>query len=293
MAKIRRSPPPPPRTELKAQQRAEAKALAKAERAQQQEKAAELRPEAIAQALLSKVAQLVDAANGAKDSLQPADGSRAPFAGLPTFSGVGAQQLAGDASIPVGQKAVGAPEDLSGAQVFGRPVDTRSTHDLFWHYFGGRPSPTNNEEARAMMKEMADKFAPFGFTVEPIEHERMDKILITGPDGKQEQVDFIFSMGGKPGEQKLQWLPSNPIGPGSDGGAVDSGFVLGIMSQYPPTNDGIRKALEELKKKKGYEDTELLDHPQRLDKLKFANGQVVDVVIGAGGNNPQWGWLPE
>ncbi|MBS1152519.1 MAG: hypothetical protein H6Q89_4217 [Myxococcaceae bacterium] len=268
---------------------AEVKQLKEAERATRKQ----LKPEVSPAAQLAKLARLVDGASANKEALQPTDGSRAQFAGLPTLSGRFAQQLATDPSIPVGQKPVGPPEDLSQAQVFGRPVDPRSSHDLFWNYFGGRASPTNNDEARAMMKEMADKFAPFGFKVEPVEHERMDKILITGPDGKQEQVDFIFSMGGKPGEQRLQWLPSNPVGPGAKGGAVDSGFVLGIFSAFPPTNDGMRKALEELKKQKGYEATELLEHAQRLDKLKFSNGQIVDVIIGAGGNNPQWGWLPE
>lgn len=191
----------------------------------------------------------------------------------------------------------GAPKparpDLSGAKVFGRAVDPSSAHDLFWHYFGNRPSPTNNDEARALMAEMAEKLAPFGFVVEPVEHARMDKVNITSPGGKLEQVDLIYAMGGAPGEQRLQWLPSNPVGPALPGGQVDSNFVLGVLSMFSPTNAGVREAVEELKKRPGYEHVRLLEHALRLDKLDFGNGLVVDVVIGAGGDNPRWGWLPE
>ncbi len=183
--------------------------------------------------------------------------------------------------------------DLSGAKVFGRPVDPTSAHDLFWHYFGGRPAPTNNDDARAMMKELAEKLAPFGFKVEPVEHERMDKVTITSPSGKLEQVDLIYAMGAEPGVQRLQWLPSNSIGPSAPGGAVDPNFVSGILAMFEPTNEGIRKAVEELKKKPGYERVKLLEHPERLDKLDFGDGQVVDVILGAGGENPRWGWLPD
>lgn len=182
--------------------------------------------------------------------------------------------------------------DLSGAQVFGRPVETNSSHDLFWHYFGSRPSPQTNDEARAMMAEMQEKFAPFGFKVEPIEHQRMDKITITGPDGKKEVVDFIFAMGGERGQQRLQWLAGDATPPGQSG-TVDQNFVGMWLTMFEPTNEGMRKALAKLREQPGYENTELLEHPRRLDKLRFPNGQVVDVIIGAGGPNPSWGWLPE
>ncbi|MBL8953729.1 MAG: hypothetical protein JNK82_23340 [Myxococcaceae bacterium] len=207
------------------------------------------------------------------------EGSRAAFDAVPAVS---LKDLQRTATKP----------DLSGAMVFGRPVQ-EDPHDLFWHYFGNRPSPQTNDEARAMMAEMADKFAPFGFKVEPIEHERMDKVKITWPNGKTEQVDFIFAMGGEKGQQRLQWLSSGTADGPKAGGKVSPQFVGWILSQFPPTNEGMREAVKALKKEKGYEDTELLEHPLRLDKLKFADGQVVDVIIGAGGPNPSWGWLPE
>lgn len=221
--------------------------------------------------------------SGKFPALNTSDGSRAAFENVPAVS-LRDLQRGG---------AVQAPPDLSNATVFGRPVDPRSSHDLFWHYFGGRPSPTNNTEARAMMAEMAEKFGQHGFTVEPIEHERMDKVRITGPDGRQEVVDFIYAMGGQPGEQRLQWLAESAAPGPSAGGGVDAGFVQFWLSMFPPTNEGITKALEEIRKQPGYENTRILQHPERLDKLQFANGQVVDVIIGAGGPNPRWGWLPE
>jgi len=257
---------------------------------QQQVKSPTLEKPALEADPLTQVAQLEEQherqrTSGKFPALSTGDGSRAAFDGVPSVSLRELQRA--PAAAPVEKP------DLSGAMVFGRPVETSSSHDLFWHYFGGRPSPTNNEEARAMMAEMAEKFAPFGFKVEPIEHERMDKVTITGPDGKKEHVDFIFAMGGEKGQQRLQWLSSGAADGPSAGGQVSSDFVGWVLSQFPPTNEGIRKALEELKKQKGYEDTKLLEHPQRLDKLQFANGQVVDVIIGAGGPNPSWGWLPE
>lgn len=223
--------------------------------------------------------------SGKFPALNVSDGNRAAFDGVPQVS---LRELQRGGGAPVQQR-----DDLSSATVFGRPVETNSSHDLFWHYFGGRPSPQTNDEARAMMAEMQDKFSQFGFTVEPIEHERMDKVRITGPDGKQEVVDFIFAMGGQKGEQRLQWLAADASpGPGQ-GGGVDASFIGQFLSMFPPTNEGITKALEEIRKQPGYENTRILQHPQRLDKLQFQNGQVVDVIIGAGGPDPRWGWLPE
>lgn len=72
---------------------------------------------------------------------------------------------------------------------------------------------------------------------------------------------------------------------------VDKNQVLEILQRHPPTNDGMKAALPELQK--AFPGVKILDHPQRLDKLQFPNGAVVDVVVGAGGTNPSWGWMPE
>ena len=75
------------------------------------------------------------------------------------------------------------------------------------------------------------------------------------------------------------------------GGAIDSGKVTGILSKHAPTNEGIRAALPELQQ--AFPGVKIMDHPQRLDKLQFSNGAIVDVIVGAGGPNPSWGWMPE
>lgn len=75
------------------------------------------------------------------------------------------------------------------------------------------------------------------------------------------------------------------------GDAIDSVKVLAVLKKYPPTNEGIRSAMPELTRL--FPGVQLLDHPERLDKLQFPNGAVVDVVMGAGGREPKWGWIPE
>ena len=75
------------------------------------------------------------------------------------------------------------------------------------------------------------------------------------------------------------------------GGAIDSGKVMGILGKHAPTNEGIKAALPELQR--AFPGVKILDHPKRLDKLQFSNGAVVDVIVGAGGPNPSWGWMPE
>lgn len=85
--------------------------------------------------------------------------------------------------------------------------------------------------------------------------------------------------------------PAAPHGPAILGSQIDSGKVMGILQKHPPTNDGIRAALPELQQ--AFPGVTILDHPKRLDKLQFANGAVVDVIVGSGGPQPSWGWMPE
>ncbi|MGE0487706.1 MAG: hypothetical protein AB7S38_00680 [Vulcanimicrobiota bacterium] len=89
------------------------------------------------------------------------------------------------------------------------------------------------------------------------------------------------------------FAPSTAQGPKATplGNSIDRAAVIAILSKYPPTNEGVRQAMPELQER--FPGVQLLEHPQRLDKLKFPNGAVVDVVVGAGGNDPKWGWMPE
>ncbi len=75
------------------------------------------------------------------------------------------------------------------------------------------------------------------------------------------------------------------------GNQIDSAKVMAILKKQQPTNEGMRAAEGELQQ--AFPGVKILDHPVRLDKLQFTNGAVVDVVVGAGGPNPSWGWMPE
>jgi|GEM_PF-1764842 len=83
-----------------------------------------------------------------------------------------------------------------------------------------------------------------------------------------------------------------PEGPASLCQGVNRDRVLEILNRYPVTNEGITAALPEIKALYG-EQVKILDHPERLDKIDFGGGLVVDVVIGAGGANPTWGWIQD
>jgi hypothetical protein len=75
-------------------------------------------------------------------------------------------------------------------------------------------------------------------------------------------------------------------GGGSEPFSEDAFF--NFMEQYPPTNEGMRAGYEAAKAKWGSAVPELLEHPQRLDKFRFADGRTFDVIGGAGGPNPSW-----
>ncbi len=72
------------------------------------------------------------------------------------------------------------------------------------------------------------------------------------------------------------------------GRAPDQKGVLAILTKYPATNDGILKAMPELQR--AYHGVKLLMHPLRLDKLEFADGTIVDTIVGAGAPGSHWGW---
>jgi hypothetical protein len=62
-----------------------------------------------------------------------------------------------------------------------------------------------------------------------------------------------------------------------------------MMEQYPPTNEGMRAFYAAAQQRWGAQNVpELLEHPQRLDKFRFADGRTFDVIGGAGGPNPSW-----
>jgi hypothetical protein len=133
-----------------------------------------------------------------------------------------------------------------------------------------------------------------------------DKALVRTRENPQgEVVDFVRGADSNdPNYTALAWqsegpvdgaVPSGVTGKAAVGGSgiADRQFVLSILGQFNPTNVGIQQAVGELRKHPGYEHVVVLEHAQRLDKLDFGKGHVVDVVVGAGGPNPSWGWMPE
>lgn len=92
-----------------------------------------------------------------------------------------------------------------------------------------------------------------------------------------------------------QRVPS-PGGPTTAGGGFepysDAAFRA-LLESYPPTNEGIRAASEEARRRFGPAAPELLEHPQRLDKFRMPDGRTFDVVGGAGGPNPTHAWMLE
>lgn len=133
-----------------------------------------------------------------------------------------------------------------------------------------------------------------------------DKALVRTRENPQgEVIDFVRAADSKdPSQIALAWQSEGGSGSGGASGVTGKGavggsghadrdFVMSVLSNYPPTNDGIQRAVEELRKHPGYEHAVILEHALRLDKIDFGRGTVVDVVVGSGGPNPSWGWMPE
>ncbi len=94
--------------------------------------------------------------------------------------------------------------------------------------------------------------------------------------------------------------PAYTPDPNVDCTTVSSSAVLSVLNGYPASNYGMRQAAPIISSRFG---GELMEHPIRLDKFNFGNGMIVDVMIGAVGNEGPdgeysiaeggWGWLVE
>lgn len=164
--------------------------------------------------------------------------------------------------------------------------------------------PTTKAEAEKWFTEhIKPGLEKEGFGVDWVQG---DKALVRTRENPQgEVIDFVRAADSKdPSQIALAWQSeggsgtggvSGVTGKGAVGGSghADRGFVMSVLSNYPPTNEGIQRAVEELRKHPGYEHATILEHALRLDKIDFGRGTVVDVVVGSGGPNPSWGWMPE
>ncbi|MDP1917062.1 MAG: DUF4214 domain-containing protein [Myxococcales bacterium] len=166
--------------------------------------------------------------------------------------------------------------------------------------------PTTKAEAEQWFTEhIKPGLEKEGFGVDWV---KGDKALVRTRENPQgEVIDFVRAADSKdPSQIALAWQSEGGSGTGTGGvsgvtgkgsvggsGHADRDFVMSVLSNYPPTNDGIQRAVEELRKHPGYENAVILEHALRLDKIDFGRGNIVDVVVGSGGPNPSWGWMPE
>lgn len=94
--------------------------------------------------------------------------------------------------------------------------------------------------------------------------------------------------------QAPAWRPTAPVASNTGSRTAYSDSALqAILNRYPPTNSGMRQAMAEIDRTFGSGTVKLLDHPERLDKLVLPDGRTIDVIVGAGGANPSWGWMVE
>lgn len=128
-----------------------------------------------------------------------------------------------DDTSPQAPAAPTEPIRLSG-QVNGRDADANSAHDVvqLWRQQTGTPPPRNNQEAAAAFRSLAEFGKQYGFQIDPIAHDRLDKVTIRTPDGRTIGADLVVGAGG-----------SNP-----SWGFSDNGAETGQVSAQPAAGGG-------------------------------------------------------
>jgi hypothetical protein len=146
------------------------------------------------------------------------------------------------------------------------------------------------------------------YSDEPVHHPTTGDAPggLAGGEGRTYTQAFVYGPDGSyktSGDPNGQWyaadgtpLPGRPAGPTGGAGTgyqpYSDDAIQAILEKYPPTNDGMRQADAEIQRTFGPGVVQLLDHPLRLDKFVTPTG-TYDAVIGAGGANPQHGWMRE
>jgi hypothetical protein len=100
-----------------------------------------------------------------------------------------------------------------------------------------------------------------------------------------------WGTGGQPQQGSQQQGGAQQQGGGQEPFNEDA--FWSILESFPPTNEGQRAAQAEIQRRFGSNAPQLLDHPHRLDKWRFADGRTYDTVVGAGGANPSHGRMLE
>lgn len=222
------------------------------------------------------------------------------------------------------------PHKTLTGEVHGRPVDPNDANDMFWSWLqeSGRPAPRNEKEAREAYKDLAGFAEEHGFKVDVVEHERLDKLVVTNPEGKKVQADVVGNMGGPFGDQRWWFgdahepkpgvrttnaadhVATGPEGPGFEplkgqifgrdahpGDAHDMFWVWQQQSGRPAPRNAAeaREAYKDLAafaQKHGFK-VDVIEH-ERLDKLVITtpDGRQVkaDVVANMGGNFGDQRW---
>lgn len=127
--------------------------------------------------------------------------------------------------------------------------------------------------------------------------------VIAAAEGKRQSPDYVSVQGGGAGYWNGRMpnvsldgatggalpggRPGTPGGGGTGGAQYSDDALQAILHKYPPTNDGMRAAMAEVERTFGAGVVQLLEHPERLDKLVTPTG-TWDTIGGAGGTNPSW-----
>lgn len=246
------------------------------------------------QALQARVTEPTPATSTESPAVGGVAGPGTKFGGVPTFTGFDAAKLAAPLVRKDGIAQSAKYTFAQLAQASGTMPQTKAEAEKWF-----------NEYIKPGLEKE-------GFGVDWVQGDKAWIRTRENPAGSP--VDFLRGADSKdPNYIAFAWQPEDgghvaPSGGGSGGapvgnvvgsgavggsGLADRDFVLSILGRYPPTNDGIVRAVEELRKNKGYEHVTILQHHLRLDKLDFGRGAIVDVVVGSGGPNPSWGWMPE
>lgn len=245
------------------------------------------RAKKVAATAIERGADAFEAAAPKGPALDAGPASKTVFGGAPSFTGFDASKLGGELKRVDGVAQSAKYTFAKLAQASGTMPRTKAEAEQWF-----------NEHIKPGLEKE-------GFGVDWVQGDKAMVRTRENPQG--EVIDFVRGADSNdPNYTALAWqsegpvgghgpVPSGVTGKGAVGGSgfADRQFVMSILANYPPTNEGIQHAVAELRKKPGYEHVVVLEHPLRLDKLDFGKGHVVDVVVGSGGPNPSWGWMPE
>jgi hypothetical protein len=116
-----------------------------------------------------------------------------------------------------------------------RDAEANSAHDVFnvWQQQYGKGPGATRDENIAALQDFAKYAQQYGFQVNPLEHEKMDKVDIRTPDGRLIRgADLIGNAGGAPGTQSW-WFGDEGQESGGLGTSPEGGFAASGSGAVP------------------------------------------------------------